>query len=65
MNDFNEECKNCWCYSCKLNVTIGGECENCDKCSGDNSDNKYKYVNNKWKMNCKKYLEDENKKYFI
>jgi len=58
MNDFNDECENCLCYSCRLNYVIGGECENCDKCSGDNSDNKCKYLNNKWKMNCRKYEDD-------
>ena len=57
MNDFNNECENCWCYFCKNNSLGSGECQNCNKCSGDNSDSGCKYLNDKWKMNCSEYIE--------
>ena len=54
MDDFNEECVNCECYTCRHNQN---DCNNCDKCSGNNASKNHKYCNNHWKMDCEKYDE--------
>ena len=54
-NYFNEEGEYCWCHDCENNSLVCGDCLNCEKCSGDNANGRYKYLNNKWKMDCKKF----------
>lgn len=51
-NDFNNECLNCFCYECRRN---GNDCDNCEKCSGDNAEKTSNGQNDKWMLECKKF----------
>jgi hypothetical protein len=49
--DFGVECENCECLVCIKNDDA--KCQNCSSCNGDKG-------YNKWKMNCKRFVECEN-----
>lgn len=53
MDEYNAECENCQCYTCRKNEN---GCHNCEKCSADNSSKNVKFQNDRWKMDCNSYV---------